>query len=1202
MSNAHCNTPSHRPIVLHAVVVALVLVVALLALLAPPAAASGTPAWHVEAEAPTYFRPGHGGTFVVSVTDEGTGPASELTVKYRLPPGMELVGASTKLPPHVQSFEPVVVHWTGQGVPSLISGFDLAKGLFNVCSASTATEVDCSMKLEGSPLGLEDRRVGGSGKIEPGQTVTLLIGVWAPSSAAEGPIVNRATAEGGGAPPVTAQSGSTVSSHPRFEITETALQTTEALPVPVGLRSWGFVNRPVAFTQAGGHPEALTASIDFATEDYLTNLREYQDEEGFWPVPTDSAKDVYVTLPVGLLGNPAAVPQCPLKQALSFGGSCPASTQVGIAVTSLLGAKEFVGPIYNVTPEAGQSAEFLLANETKVNFLLTAHVVRVVNPVTGREEYGLAVISRGDPTVQLRGVETTFWGDPASSVHDSQRGLLCGKLAIWGEWRCQGGGEPSGEPEVPFLTWPSDCAAGSERMLVSSDSWEAPGVYAPATASIPGVTGCGLLQFDPGVEVSADTLQADAPVGLGVALNVPQFEEPQRLATPEMRRSVITLPAGMSVNPGIVDGIEACNATGPEGINIEGPEAEYVNPVNGEVQLAPGKCPDRSIVGTAEAETPLLRVPVRGHVYLARPGCGNPALGQAPCTEQDVADGNLYQLYLELGGTGALADTGVNIKVRLKTDVNPATGQLTSVAEEIAQLPFSKLVVKLNGGPRAPLANPPMCGSAVTSADFSTWAAPGTVDEPGGPNNGVFMPGLPDVTPSSLFNVDLAGDGEPTSCPGLPFAPGFVAGTVTASAGKFSAFTLNLGRKDREQYVKGIQVHTPPGLLGVLASVSLCGEAQANAGTCPEASRIGTTRVASGAGSHPFEIEGDMYLTGPHDGAPFGLSVVTNVVAGPFHLGKVVVRARIDIDPHDSSLTVTTDETGPYALPQIVFGVPLRLQRITVNVDRPGFMFNPTSCRAQQITAKISGSGQALASVASPFAVGACRSLAFKPAFRVSTNGHTSRKLGASLDTKLSYPKGALGRDANIAYVKVSLPRQLPSFLTTLQNACLDSTFERDPAQCPTGSIVGIARTRTPLLPVGLQGPVYFVSHGGAKFPDLVIVLQGDGIRVDLIGNTFISNGVTSSTFKTVPDVPVDSFELYLPQGKNHALAANGNLCRERRKLVMPTLFVAQNGMRVTQKTKIVVTGCGKARARRSGHRHGRGAQAPHANGPKGRR
>jgi hypothetical protein len=85
---------------------------------------------------------------------------------------------------------------------------------------------------------------------------------------------------------------------------------------------------------------------------------------------------------------------------------------------------------------------------------------------------------------------------------------------------------------------------------------------------------------------------------------------------------------------------------------------------------------------------------------------------------------------------------------------------------------------------------------------------------------------------------------------------------------------------------------------------------------------------------------------------------------------------------------------------------------------------------------------------------------------------------------------------------------------------------------------------------------------------------------------TFINEktGITSSTFKTVPYVLVLWFELYLPQGKFSALAVNGDLCKSQSKLKMPTMFVAQSGAVIKQRTKIVVSGCGgkrKAKGRR---------------------
>jgi hypothetical protein len=157
--------------------------------------------------------------------------------------------------------------------------------------------------------------------------------------------------------------------------------------------------------------------------------------------------------------------------------------------------------------------------------------------------------------------------------------------------------------------------------------------------------------------------------------------------------------------------------------------------------------------------------------------------------------------------------------------------------------------------------------------------------------------------------------------------------------------------------------------------------------------------------------------------------------------------------------------------------------------------------------------------------------------------------------------------------------------LTTLQQACPSQTFDSNPAACPAASVVGTVRVNTPILPgpppgrgFNLTGPVYFVSHGGEAFPNLIVVLQGDNVRVDVVASTFISKaGITSSTFKTVPDVPFSSFELYLPEGRYSALAANGNLCKS--KLAMPTAIVAQNGDEIHKSTKIAVTGCPKAKA-----------------------
>jgi len=252
-----------------------------------------------------------------------------------------------------------------------------------------------------------------------------------------------------------------------------------------------------------------------------------------------------------------------------------------------------------------------------------------------------------------------------------------------------------------------------------------------------------------------------------------------------------------------------------------------------------------------------------------------------------------------------------------------------------------------------------------------------------------------------------------------------------------------------------------------------------------------------------------------------------------------------------------------------------------VSIDRPGFVFNPTNCAQQHIAATITATQGANAGVSSPFAVAGCKGLPFKPRFTVSTGATASKANGASLHVQVRTAPG----EANIAKVKVDLPKQLPSRLSTLQKACTAAVFEANPAGCPAASLVGSATATTPILSSRLAGPAYLVSHGGAAFPDLDIVLQGEGVTIVLTGNTTIKKGVTSSTFKAVPDAPVTKFDLVLPTGPHSILTAflprnaKGSLCGQ--KLTVPDVFTGQNGAELHQTTKIAVTGCPKPKKAR---------------------
>jgi hypothetical protein len=225
----------------------------------------------------------------------------------------------------------------------------------------------------------------------------------------------------------------------------------------------------------------------------------------------------------------------------------------------------------------------------------------------------------------------------------------------------------------------------------------------------------------------------------------------------------------------------------------------------------------------------------------------------------------------------------------------------------------------------------------------------------------------------------------------------------------------------------------------------------------------------------------------------------------------------------------------------------------------------------------ISTLGQA-AGLSNRFQVGGCQGLPFKPSLTASTSGKASKTDGASLTVKVAQKPG----EADIHKVELTLPKALPSRLTTLQQACTEAQFNTNPAACPAGSFIGTAAATTPILNVPLVGPAILVSHGGAAFPDVEFLLQADErgsvIQIDLDGKTDIKKGVTYSRFETVPDAPITSFEASLGQGPYSILGVNlpasakYSLCGQ--KLSIPTTIVGQNGAQTTHATPITVTGC----------------------------
>jgi hypothetical protein len=393
---------------------------------------------------------------------------------------------------------------------------------------------------------------------------------------------------------------------------------------------------------------------------------------------------------------------------------------------------------------------------------------------------------------------------------------------------------------------------------------------------------------------------------------------------------------------------------------------------------------------------------------------------------------------------------------------------------------------------------------------------------------------------------------------------------MSPAAGQDSPFALTFGRADLEQPLKNITVDLPPGLLGRIGSVPLCAEAKAAAGTCGAESRLGSVTTAAGPGSNPYRLPGSVYITGPYKGGPFGLSIVVPAVAGPFDLGTVVVRASISVDRATAALHVVSDD-----LPTILEGVPLQVRSVEMNLDRPGFMFNPTNCSRMPIAAVIGGAGGGRATVTSPFQAVNCAALPFAPVMSAKTNGTLTFKQGAALKVHLAARPG----DANIKSVAVRLPKELPSrLIPTINNACLIKQFEKDYRACPGDSYIGTVTAVTPVLNKPLVGPAYIVAvPGDVPLLELKLFGQGDaaGVEVDLAGTVIIDSGGgrTKATFSTVPDVPISSFDLDLPAGPHSMLDAPSNdLCKG--PITMDVNIVGQNGKRQDSTRPITVSDC----------------------------
>jgi hypothetical protein len=824
--------------------------------------------------------------------------------------------------------------------------------------------------------------------------------------------------------------------------------------------------------------------------------------------PKENFRDVVVHVPPGLVGNP-----------LATGVRCTSAQLTTQTVFNNLS----IG-IPACPPESQVGLAQLNFNDivpvynlepppgspAAFGFFYNSIVVTLLARVRPLDN-GIDIVTEKAPSsVPIPKFEVTLWGVPSDPSHDRLRGVCL--HGAHGFNATMGDCSLRTRSDVPFLRMPTSCPGTPLLWGIEMDTYQNVGHFVSKQTETPAIEGCEFNPFDPGFALVPSTQAPHAPSSVDATVALDQDWSVNGIAPADLRKATVTLPDGLTINPSSADGLAACTdaqlGLGQEGV---------------------ATCPDAARIGTVTLRTPLLDHEVGGSVFLRTQNSDDPTSGE------------LFRIAVEVRSD----QDGIDIKLPGSIRADPNSGQLTTVFDNNPQLPFDSLTLHFKQGPRAPLASPSTCGTHTTNVELVAW------------NNKV-------VNTSSSFTT--------TGCEPPTFEPTFRAGVENPVAGSSSPLHVSFSRSDDDEEFRTVTIDTPRGLLARVKDAVQCSNGAANTGNCPAGSLIGHAKVAAGVGTNPFWVSGGrVYLTESYRGAPYGLAVAVDAIAGPFNLGTVIVRQAIHVDPRTAELSVVSD---PF--PTIIKGVPLHIRSVRVAIDKARFMVSPTNCSRQQVTATATSVAGSTRSLSSRFQVGNCKNLAFSPrlSLTVGSRRHTGRGISTPFRAVLTQKPG----QSNLRSVKVVLPQTLAALLNVVNHACTLSEYEAD--RCD-GSKAGTAVAKTPLLRDPLRGGVFFVRHPGRPLPDLMVRLRGE-IAIDLVGRVTIPGGTRLATnFDTIPDAPVSKFTLNIVSGRQGPLGVSTNLCSRRgqrsRALVQ---MRGQNGDALTRHPRLHIRGCGSRRRR----------------------
>ncbi len=890
--------------------------------------------------------------------------------------------------------------------------------------------------------------------------------------------------------------------------------------------------------EAGSHPFEVKSTIEVKTKPGGVT-------------PDGAVKTLRLELPAGLIGSRVAVPRCTTAELLTVDESgrpaCPDASAIGATRLQVISAGEpgegIVEAIYNLVPPPGVAAMF--------GFIAYNTPTTVAVNINDKQPFNVVAELRNIPqTVDVFGAETTIWGVPADPAHDPLRGRCLSKdPGPNGELRSVGASCKTGAAVVPFLTLPRSC---SEPLTTSFEavSWQEPnGPGDKGSFTNPPMFGCSKLGFSPNITVEPSASTAETASGIDVELEIDDegLNNPIGLAQSEVKKAVVALPAGMTVNPSSANGLAACSRASYEAESLSS---------------SPGQgCPPASKVGEVEVQSKLLAEgeALNGSVFLA--------------SQDDNPFGTLIALYMVIKSR----DLGVLVKLPFKVEASeergPSAGRLVTTVDEIPQIPFSHFRFHFTEGARGPLLTPPACGAYATEAQFTPWADP-----------------TRPITTTANFTVHSGVGGAPCPPGGVPpFNPALSAGSINNAGGAYSPFNIRLTRADGDQEMTRFDAVLPKGMSGKLAGVARCPDAaipaaKAKSGrqelaspSCPASSEIGRSLAGAGVGAILTYVPGKLYLGGPVGKAPLSVISITPAVAGPFDVGTVVVRVALAVDPETAEVKVDSANSDP--LPNILRGLPVKLKDLRVYTDRPNFTLNPTSCAVKEARATLFGSfldpfspaDDVGAPLSDRYQASSCASLKFKPSIALRLKGGTKRGDHPAFRAELTYPKG--GGYANARKAVITLPRSAFLEQAHIRTVCTRVQFAAE--SCPKGSVYGKARAFTPLLDEPLEGPVYLRSSSN-PLPDMVIALRGL-VDFNAVGRIDSANASIRSSFTTIPDAPLSKVVVELQGGKKGLIVNSRDLCA--RKSRAEAAFTAHNGKSYTQKP-VVKAKCGGKKKR----------------------